>query len=292
MELSDQQQPQPDSTPTAAVAPSPTSEGVSVSAAFHAAGRLVRRLDRRADRRVELVTRGGDGVKLHPLVLAPAIDAIERLVGGAALNEIEPPADRTEAGKLPAGRVGLRAYEHAGAVVIEVTDDGRGRPAEALQHDAAVAAARVAVESIGGTLAVASIAGVGTTFTLRLPPTSAVAEALVVRIREARYVVPRSAVVQILPRRPAGWQPAAWFAGLLKRFGSGASRRRGVTLVFHDVEAGRSRRVVADEVTGREHVVLDVENGTARLIGGAVLPVLDLREPRFTRERAPRIAVA
>ena len=53
-------------------------------------------------------------------------DPLVHLVRNAADHGIETPDERRRAGKLPAGRLTLRAYPQAGTVVIEVCDDGRG----------------------------------------------------------------------------------------------------------------------------------------------------------------------
>lgn len=56
---------------------------------------------------------------------------------------------------------------------------------------------RDSIESIGGTISIATIAGRGTTFTLKIPLTLAIAPALIVECGGQRYAFPQHAVIEV-----------------------------------------------------------------------------------------------
>ena len=55
-----------------------------------------------------------------------------------------------------------------------------------------------AIEALGGHISLATKMGEGTTFTIELPLTLAIAEALIVSVNEQRFAVPQSAVREVL----------------------------------------------------------------------------------------------
>jgi signal transduction histidine kinase len=86
----------------------------------------------------------------------------------------------------PRGRVVIRTIRHNDQAIIEIADTGSGIPAERLGTifddyyttkkqglGLGLALSKKMVEQLGGTISVASQAGVGTTFTLRFPITKA-----------------------------------------------------------------------------------------------------------------------
>ena len=146
--------------------------------------------------------------------------------------------DRQAAGKPAAGRIRLSAHQVGGEVLITITDDGRGidrervrakaeangliQPGQVLTDDELLGlifhpgfstAAQVTnlsgrgvgmdvvkrtIESLRGSIDVKSVAGQGSTITLRIPLTLAIIEGLLVRVGEGRYVIPLSAVEECL----------------------------------------------------------------------------------------------
>jgi two-component system chemotaxis sensor kinase CheA len=87
--------------------------------------RLVRDLSMELRKDIRLVTRG-EQTELDRQVLDHIKDPLIHLVRNAGDHGIEHPEDRIMAGKRPTGTIALSAYHAAGAITIEITDDGRG----------------------------------------------------------------------------------------------------------------------------------------------------------------------
>ncbi|HET6804671.1 MAG TPA: Hpt domain-containing protein [Frateuria sp.] len=158
----------------------------------------------------------------------------EHMLRNAIAHGIESPADRRKAGKPTEGAVRIRVAREATEVVVRVSDDGRGLDREAIRaraiergllrpdsrpsedqllglitqtgfstasHVTQLAGRGVGmdvvaneIKQLGGSLAIESQQGQGTTFVLRLPFTLAVTQAIVVRIGEATFAIPMTSV--------------------------------------------------------------------------------------------------
>ncbi|GAA0709145.1 chemotaxis protein CheA [Dactylosporangium roseum] len=96
-----------------------------LSVSFCRFPRLVRDLSRRLGKRIELVTEGGDTMADKDVIEALG-DPLVHLVRNSLDHGIEPPDERTAAGKPPQAAITLSAIADGDAVVVEVADDGRG----------------------------------------------------------------------------------------------------------------------------------------------------------------------
>jgi len=158
----------------------------------------------------------------------------EHMLRNAVAHGIETPNDRRKSGKSEEGAVRIRVAREATEVVIRVSDDGRGLDREAIRKRAierglirpdtrlfddqllalitqtgfstASTVTQLAgrgvgmdvvaseIKSMGGSLAIESRQGEGTTFVLRLPFTLAVTQAILVRIGESTFAIPMTSV--------------------------------------------------------------------------------------------------
>jgi two-component system chemotaxis sensor kinase CheA len=174
----------------------------SISGAFP---RAVRDLAAAHDKQVELEISGAD-TQLDRMILDGISESISHLLRNAIAHGLEPPQERTRAGKPPSGRIELRAGQRGGLVAIEVVDDGRGVPAELIAkaeggltladvlaeagfstaeevsdvsgRGVGLDAVKAHVESLRGSLEVSSEPGRGTTVTMLLPLTLALLRVL------------------------------------------------------------------------------------------------------------------
>ena len=186
-------------------------------------------LGRRAQLRIEGV-QGEMDRNLLERMKAP----LEHMIRNALAHGIEAPNDRVALGKPAEGEVRIAVGREATEVVIRVTDDGAGINREAirakaiqkglLRGDAQLSdrdlfafvlesgfstAEQVTqisgrgvgmdvvageIKQLGGSLGIDSTFGAGTTFTVRLPFTLAVTQAVLIRIGEHHFAVPMSAV--------------------------------------------------------------------------------------------------
>ncbi|MFC7527185.1 chemotaxis protein CheA [Actinoplanes sp. GCM10030250] len=96
-----------------------------LSVAFGRFPRLVRDLSRRLEKTIELVTEGEDTMADKDVIEALG-DPLVHLVRNSLDHGIEPPAERLAAGKPAAARLTLAAVADGDAVIVEVSDDGRG----------------------------------------------------------------------------------------------------------------------------------------------------------------------
>ncbi|MBD8898033.1 Hpt domain-containing protein [Rhodanobacter sp. DHG33] len=158
----------------------------------------------------------------------------EHMLRNAVAHGIESPEERRKAGKPSEGAVRIRVTREATEVVVRVTDDGRGLDRDAirkraLERSLIAADARLnddqllglitqpgfstastvtqlagrgvgmdvvanEIKQLGGSLAIESQQGKGTTFVLRLPFTLAVTQAILVRIGENTFAIPMTSV--------------------------------------------------------------------------------------------------
>lgn len=210
---------------------------VPVQGVFQKMLRLARDLMRKAEKQVDFVT-VGEETELDRTVVDKIADPLVHMVRNALDHGIEPADVRAKAGKNPTGRVELRAFHQAGNIVIELQDDGKGldrekivkkaieqglvEPGQELSEEEAFklifhpglsTAEKVTsisgrgvgmdvvkknIELLRGRVDISSTKGQGTTFTIRLPLTLAVIDGQVVRIGDARFIIPINAIVRSL----------------------------------------------------------------------------------------------
>jgi two-component system chemotaxis sensor kinase CheA len=194
---------------------------------------IVRGLRRESGKLVRLSLDVGN-TELDKAVAERIFPAIVHLVRNAVDHALETPAERIRAGKPEEGVVSITCAAHSNTrIELTVTDDGRGvdRASVALhsggalgQSDAALLDAiclaglttraeasttsgrgmgmdivkRIVVDELGGELFMKTEPGKGTSFTLRVPLTIAIVDAFVVECAGQQFIVPVSAVEEIL----------------------------------------------------------------------------------------------
>jgi chemosensory pili system protein ChpA (sensor histidine kinase/response regulator) len=291
--------------------------------------RLVRQTAKDQGRQAELsIVGSGD---LDRQVLEKMLPPFEHMLRNAVIHGLESPAEREALGKPAAGSIRIAIRREGAEVVIDIADDGRGLDVLAIRRKAVelgfvsrdatltddeamqfilrsgfstadqltqaagrgigmdVVANQVA--KLGGTLSIASERGRGTTFTLRLPFTLAVTQALIVRAASELYALPLPTVEGIIriarsefDERLARPEPSIeyggqryWFRHLGQFLGLGPSRlpeeQERVSIIL--VRAGdNSTALITDEMQdSREIVVKPVgaQLATIRGISGATI---------------------
>jgi two-component system chemotaxis sensor kinase CheA len=208
-----------------------------IRATFEKFRRLVHDLARDLNKNVELTIEGAD-TELDKTVIDQLSDPLMHLIRNSMDHGIEPPAVRVERGKRPTATIHLSARHSGASVLITVSDDGGGINAEAVRNKAVerglVAAGdelteaeifallfqpgfstakqvtdvsgrgvgmdvvRQRVDSLRGSIDVASKPGEGTSVTLRLPLTLAIIDGILVSIAEASFVLPLANILECI----------------------------------------------------------------------------------------------
>ncbi|MFT3978523.1 MAG: chemotaxis protein CheA, partial [Sphingomonas bacterium] len=210
---------------------------VPVSTLFGRFRRLIHDLARETGKTIDLATEG-ESTEVDKTVIERLADPLVHLIRNACDHGLETPEQRAAAGKPEAGRILLSAHQAGGEVVITIRDDGRGidraavrargeaqgliQPGQQLSdhdllhlifHPGFSTAAQVTnlsgrgvgmdvvkrtIESLRGSIDIASAPGEGSTIVLRIPLTLAIIDGLLVRVGDGRYVIPLSAVEECL----------------------------------------------------------------------------------------------
>jgi two-component system, chemotaxis family, sensor kinase CheA len=210
---------------------------VPIRQAFQKVSRIVRDLSRKADKSVELVLTGED-TELDRKVVEKITDPLMHMVRNSIDHAIEPAEVREAAGKRPQARLALRAYHQGGQVVIEIADDGKGLDTEKIKARAlergliapgaspsadeinalifepgfstaekvteisgrgvGMDVVRRNIDALRGRVEIATEAGKGTTFCIRLPLTLAVLDGLIIGVGRERFVMPTTGVRESL----------------------------------------------------------------------------------------------
>ena len=195
--------------------------------------RVIRQASGELGKQVQLKLDGAQG-ELDRNVLERMTAPLEHMLRNSVAHGLETPEQRTQAGKGEEGAIRIAVRREGSEVVLEVGDDGRGLDRDAIRrrgeergliredailtdHDldalilepgfsTANEVSRLAgrgvgmdvvaseVRQLGGTLDIQSRPGKGVTFTLRLPQTLAVTQAVFVKIGETTFAVPIASV--------------------------------------------------------------------------------------------------
>lgn len=214
---------------------------VPIGESFGRFQRVVRDISKQLGKEIELVVTGGD-TELDKSMVDQIADPLMHLVRNSLDHGIEPTADRLAAGKAPQGRLALNAYQEGGAVVIEVSDDGRGLArerivAKAIERglippDQALADHEVwqliflpgfstaeavtdisgrgvgmdvvkrNIEALRGTISLSSRIGEGTLTQIRLPLTLAMIDGFLTLVGGVHYVLPLASVAECIDVPP------------------------------------------------------------------------------------------
>ncbi|MET0656693.1 MAG: response regulator, partial [Steroidobacteraceae bacterium] len=292
--------------------------------------RLVRQVATDTGKRAELVVEGASG-ELDRQVLERMLPPFEHMLRNSVVHGIETPEERAAGNKPETGTIKVGLHREGSEMVIVLEDDGRGidvnavreralqrgllQPGTVLTDEEALqlvlepgfsTASTVTqhagrgvgmdvvvneIKKLGGVLFTESKPGHGVKFTVRLPFTLAITQALIVRVGEEQYALPLPSVEGVarvsreeVQKHLAEETPTFNYGGQVYRFqhlgsfvGAGASalpdNDTPVPIVL--VRAGEhSTALVTDELVGsREMVVKSVgpQIATIRGIAGATI---------------------
>jgi chemosensory pili system protein ChpA (sensor histidine kinase/response regulator) len=320
--------------------------------------RVVRQATSEMGKQAQLKLGNAQG-ELDRNVLERMTAPLEHMLRNAVAHGLEKPDKRKKAGKPEEGSISIAIRREGSEVVLEVVDDGAGLNREAIRKrgeerglvrsDAVLSdsdldmlifepgfstadeVSRLAgrgvgmdvvaseVRQLGGTIDIHSTQGQGTRFTLRLPQTLAVTQAVFVRIGETTFAVPIASVrgVGRMPREELGKADAVYQYGgedypvhdLGNLVGHTTAKAEGqLQMPLLLVRAGDLRAAVSvDHVIGnREIVVKPVGPQVASVPGifgatimgdGSVVVILDVaplvrRQAMLTPEHLPAAPTA
>lgn len=191
--------------------------------------RLVRQVATQEGKRAELAVEGASG-ELDRQVLGKMLPPFEHMMRNAIVHGIESAEERQAAGKPATGQITIRLHREGAEMVIDVSDDGAGLNVDSIRSIAferglldpgskvsedeimqliltpGFSTADVVTQSagrgvgmdvvanevkqLGGSLQISSVTGQGTNFTVRLPFTLAITQALIVRTGDEVYALP------------------------------------------------------------------------------------------------------
>ena len=195
--------------------------------------RVVRQAGTDTGKQVHLTLEGTHG-ELDRNVLDRMVAPLEHMLRNSVAHGLETAEQRRAAGKPVEGEISLRLHREGSEIVLDVADDGAGLDREAIrrralergliQADATLAdneldnlifasgfstadqlsqlagrgvgmdVVRNEVRQLGGSVEIHSVRGQGARFTLRLPQTLAVTQAVFVQIGETTFAVPVGSV--------------------------------------------------------------------------------------------------
>jgi len=195
--------------------------------------RVVRQAGQDTGKQVHVTLEGTHG-ELDRNVLDRMVAPLEHMLRNSVAHGLETPEQRRAAGKPEEGEIAIRLRREGSEIVLEVADDGAGLDRAAIRRraeqrgliaaDAVLGDAELdamifspgfstadqvsqlagrgvgmdvvhnEVRQLGGSVDIHSVSGQGVTFTLRLPQTLAVTQAVFVQIGETTFAVPVASV--------------------------------------------------------------------------------------------------
>ncbi|MEW6321013.1 MAG: chemotaxis protein CheA [Acidobacteriota bacterium] len=301
---------------------------VPIRQTFQKMARLVRDLSKKSGKPVDLVL-AGEETELDRKLVEAISDPLMHMIRNSIDHGIEPADVRRARGKRASGRLSLSATHQGGSILIELADDGAGldtakirakavaqgliaddaplddadihllifRPGfstadevtEISGRGVGMDVVRRNIERLRGRVDIQSTPGQGATFSIKLPLTLAIVDALLLRAGRERYVLPAFAVRESL--RPStdaihavhgtpcmvrvrdALIPFAPLADLLGAEDGVRVASEGTIVVIED--DGRPAALLVDELVGKQEVVIKglghLFTDVRGIAGGAIL---------------------
>ncbi|HIZ52997.1 MAG TPA: chemotaxis protein CheA [Candidatus Enterococcus avicola] len=206
-----------------------------VNVVFSRFPRMVRDLSNELGKEIDLIITGEE-TELDKTVVSELSDPLVHLLRNSIDHGIEQPATRLKLGKEATGTIRLTAFQEGNQVIITIEDDGKGLNPELLKASAkkkgietnnmtdeeiqrlifhpgfstakeitnvsgrgvGMDAVQSKILSLGGTIELRSQVDVGTTFTIRLPLTLSIIDALMVKVAEDTFAIPLDVVERVV----------------------------------------------------------------------------------------------
>lgn len=204
--------------------------------------RIVRQTSTALNRPAELFVNNTEG-ELDRNILERLVTPLEHMLRNAIDHGLEDRAQRQQANKPEAGRIELNIQRQGTDVVVVFSDDGQGidvekvrqkallagliKPEQVLEHQdilqlifhpglstadqitqisgrgVGLDVVQSDIKALGGHVSVDSVYGKGTTFTIRVPTTVAVSDALMVKVADQQFAIPLAQIDRIVRVSPA-----------------------------------------------------------------------------------------
>jgi two-component system chemotaxis sensor kinase CheA len=199
--------------------------------------RIVRDLAKELNKEIELEMHGAE-TELDRQILEVIRDPLTHIVRNSADHGLETTEERRKLGKPEQGTIRLSAYHESGQIVIQIADDGKGLNTARIREKAiakglmqesdklsdaqihkfifasgfstadkitnvsgrgvGMDVVKTNIDQIGGSIDLKSVAGKGTTLSIKIPLTLAIVPALLVESAKERFAIPQSAVVELV----------------------------------------------------------------------------------------------
>jgi len=210
---------------------------IPIGQIFNRLNRIIRKLSRESGKQIRFLTSGED-TELDKMVIEDMADPLMHIIRNAIDHGIEPPEVRKAQGKPEEGTIELRAYQEGNHVIIEVEEDGGGIDIEKIRKKAidkglisaeefldeeealnliflpgfstaekvsevsgrgvGMDVAKKNITALGGMIDIETEIGEGTLFTITLPITLAIIQALIIRCTDQVFAIPLNSVTENL----------------------------------------------------------------------------------------------
>jgi len=164
---------------------------VPVDNLFNRFPRAVRDLAKKQKKKVDLIIEGSN-TEMDRAMIESLTDPLMHLVRNSIDHGIELPMHRKRAGKENVGKLFLRAKQDKNQIIIEVEDDGKGINVDAVKKTIIKNKLldKDKVEKLKGERRVNSTIGQGTTFSIRVPLTLIISQAMLFKLTDQILAVP------------------------------------------------------------------------------------------------------
>ncbi|TGE39978.1 chemotaxis protein CheA [Desulfosporosinus fructosivorans] len=281
---------------------------VAIGTVFSRFPRLVRDLAKKTGKEIDLVLKGED-TELDKTVVEVIGDPLMHLIRNSVDHGIESPEARRASGKTDLGTITLDAYHEGNHIAIVISDNGAGLDLDKIRNIAVskglvgekeelserdianliflpgfstadkvtdisgrgvgMDVVKKALNNLGGIVDITTRKGQGTTFTIRLPLTLAIIQALLVEVGEEIYAVPLSSVLETLlvdrvDIKTVGGLPMVQLRGntlplisLQEKFGLPTPETASSEVFVVVVGLGdKALGLIVDELRGQQEVVI------------------------------------
>ena len=215
---------------------------VPIAQTFNRFPRLIRDLSRDLGKEIKLEMYGED-TELDKSVIETLVDPLVHIIRNAVDHGIEMPEERVNAGKPRVGSVILQASHEGNLIIIKISDDGKGMQPHKIFESAVkkglvsadaklteqqmleyifapgfstaskitnvsgrgvgMDVVKKSLEKINGTVGIDTEYGKGSTFSLRIPLTVAIIQALIVDAEKEYYAVPINSILETIKIEPS-----------------------------------------------------------------------------------------